>query len=198
MSSRELVKVATLSMCLGVVYSNSQNKKLLTSNTLSLPIKGLLFFSFFVFPLFLFTKLFFSYTSRPTPTRQQKNRKEKLKQKNGLSLLSTLLIFIYITVPFLFTRILKFTIDLKKKLWLKNNKQVFISLFRWSWNQLLTSRNLHWRERKWKVHINQKLLSNENYLLFITDEFIMTTTFKATDQYRTVCERLIQESWFHK
>ena len=145
MSSRELVKVATLFMCLGVVYSKSQNKKLLTSNTLSLPIKGLLFVSFFVFPLFLITKLFFSCTSRPTPTTQQKNRKEKLKQKNGLSLLSTLLIFIYITVPFLFTRILKFTIDLKKKLWLKNNKQIFISLFRWSWSQLLTSRNLHWR-----------------------------------------------------
>ena len=59
MSSRELVKVATLSMCLGVVYSKSQNKKLLTSNTLSLPIKGLLFVSFFCFSFVLVYKAFF-------------------------------------------------------------------------------------------------------------------------------------------
>ena len=53
MSSRELVKVATLSMCLGVVYSNSQNKKLLTSN------KRPSFFFLFCFSFVLVYKAFF-------------------------------------------------------------------------------------------------------------------------------------------
>ena len=107
MSSRELVKVATLSMCLGVVYSKSQNKKLLTSNTLSLPIKSLLFVSFFVFPLFLFTKLFFSCTSRPTPTRQQKNHKEKVKQKKRS------IFTVYITYFYLYYSSLSIYTDIK-------------------------------------------------------------------------------------
>ena len=129
MSSRELVKVATLSMCLGVVYSKSQNKKLLTSNTLSLPIKGLLFASFFVFPLFLFTKLFFSCTSRPTPTRQQKNRKEKLKQKNGLSLLSTLLIiYLYYSSLSIYTDIKVYYRSEKKIMTKKQQTSFYFTL----------------------------------------------------------------------
>ena len=97
MSTRNLERVATLYMFLRVVCSKSQNKNYLLK--IRLPIKGLLVVFFFAFPLFLFIKAFFLAQSQ-RPQGSRKTVKKKIKNNDQLS---TSLILISVTVPFLFT-----------------------------------------------------------------------------------------------